>query len=123
MANPNIVNVSTINGATTYLIPANTSPTVLLSNAASSSTVYKIETLQVSNVTASAVSVTASINSAAAGSGTAYRFAYQISVPANSTLTLIDKGTPFYLTENTSLVVTSGTGSALEYVCSYESIA
>lgn len=123
MANPNILNATTITGNTTYLIPANTSATVLLSNAASSGVAYKVETLQVANVTASAATVTASINNAAAGSGTAYRFAYQISVPANSTLTLIDKGTPFYLTENTSMVVTSGTGSALEYVCSYESIA
>lgn len=123
MANPNIVNVTTINGNTAVSAPANTSAAVLLSNAASSSTVYKIDMIQATNVTATAATVTVSINNAAAGGGTAYRLAYQISVPANASLILIDKSTSFYLTENTSIVVTSGTASAIEYVCAYESIA
>ena len=123
MANPNIVNVTTINGNTTYLAPANTSAAVLLSNAASSATVYKVDMIQATNVTGTAATVTVSINNAAAGAGTAYRVAYQISVPANSSLIVIDKSTSFYLTENTSIVVTSGTASAIEYVCTYESIS
>ena len=42
MANPNIVAVTSILGNTTFLTPANTSANVLLSNAASSGNVYKI---------------------------------------------------------------------------------
>ena len=42
MANPNIVNVASIYGTTTYLTPANTAAQVLLSNAASSGFLYKI---------------------------------------------------------------------------------
>ena len=42
MANPNIVNVTVINGVTTYLTPSGTSAVVLLPNAASSSKVFKI---------------------------------------------------------------------------------
>ena len=123
MANPNIVNVSSIYGGTAYLAPANTSANSLVSNAASSGTIIKVDSLTVANVTGSAALVTVSVNSAAAGGGTAYRIAYQISVPANSTMQVIDKNNFVYLTENTSLVVTSGTSGALEYVASYETIA
>lgn len=123
MANPNIVNVSSIYGGTAYLAPANTTANSLVSNAVSSGTIIKIDSLTVANVTGSAALVTVSVNSAAAGGGTAYRIAYQISVPANSTMQVIDKNNFVYLPENTSLVVTSGTSSALEYVASYETIA
>lgn len=123
MANPNIVNVSSIYGGTAYLAPANTTANSLVSNAISSGTIIKIDSLTVANVTGSAALVTVSVNSAAAGGGTAYRIAYQISVPANSTMQVIDKNNFVYLPENTSLVVTSGTSSALEYVASYETIA
>lgn len=123
MANPNIIGATTITGNVTYSIPANTSATSLLSNAASSGLVYKVESLTCANVTASTANVTVSVNSAAAGSGTAYRLAYQVVVPVNATLQIIDKNNPIYLTEDKSIVVTSGTGSAIEYVCSYESIS
>ena len=123
MANPNIVNVSAIYGSTSYLAPANTTANTLLTNAASSGTILKVDSLTVANVTGSAALTTVSVNSAAAGAGTAYRIAYQISVPANSTMQIIDKNNFVYLPENTSLVVTSGTSGALEYVTSYETIS
>ena len=123
MANPNIIGATTITGNVTYSIPANTSATSLLSNAASSGVVYKVESLTCANVTGSTATVTVSVNSAAAGSGTAYRLAYQVVVPVNASLQVIDKNNPIYLTEDKSIVVTSGTGSAIEYVCSYESIS
>lgn len=123
MANPNIIGATTINGNVTYNIPSNTSATSLLSNAASSGVVYKVESLTASNVTGSNATVTVSVNSAAAGSGTAYRLIYQAVVPVNATMQIIDKNNPIYLTEDKSIVVTSGTSSAIEYVCSYESIS
>jgi len=85
MANPNIVNVSTITGNTTYVALSTTSATTLLSNAASSGLVFKVDNIVVSNVTGkTAANVTVSVNSAASGGGTAYRLAYQISVPAGA---------------------------------------
>ena len=123
MANPNIVNVSTIYGNTTYLALSTTSATTLLSNAASSGLVYKVDNIVVSNVNGStAANVTVSVNSAAAGGGTAYRLAYQISVPAGASLIVTDKSTAFYLMENQSVVITAGTANYLEAVLSYESI-
>lgn len=123
MANPNIVNVTSILGGVAYAAPANTTANTLLTNAASSGTILKVDSLAVANVTGSAALVTVSVNSAAAGGGTAYRLAYQISVPANASLQVIDKNSFVYLTENTSLVVTSGTSGALEYVATYETIS
>jgi hypothetical protein len=123
MANPNIVNVSAIYGGVTYSTPPANTATTLITNASASSTIVKVDSLTATNVTGTSAQVTVSVNSAAAGGGTAYRIAYQIVVPANSSLQIIDKGNFIYLTENTSLVVISGTASAIEFVASYETIS
>ena len=124
MANPNIVNVSSIYGTTTYVALSTTSATTLLSNAASSGKVFKVDDIVVSNVNGStAANVTVSVNSAAACGGTAYRLAYQISVPAGASLIVTDKSTAFYLMENQSVVITAGTANYLEAVLSYEDIS
>jgi hypothetical protein len=129
MANPNIVNVTTINGVTTYYVPSGTSAVSLLSNSASSSQVFKIESLIVSNGTASAVNTTVSYYTAATAqgsapsAGTAYPIANTISVPAYASLVVIEKSNGIYLTENSCISITSGTGSALTYVVSYEVIS
>ncbi len=122
MANPNIVNVTSIYGSTSYLIPSTTSATTWTALTPSAGTVNKIGNIVASNVTSSAVAVTVSINSAISGGGTAYRIAYQISVPPNSSLIIADKTTSFYVGEAQSVVVTVGTGSAIELTASFESI-
>lgn len=122
MANPNIVNVTSIYGSTSYLIPSTTSATTWTALTPSAGTVNKIGNIVASNVTSSAVAVTVSINSATGGGGTAYRIAYQISVPPNSSLIIADKTTSFYVGEGQSVVVTVGTGSAIELTASFESI-
>lgn len=123
MANPNIVAVTTINGVTTYLIPANTTANVLLSNGVGSNKVYKVNQIVVANVDGTnAVDTTVTINNAAAGGGTPFPIASTISVPADASLIVTDKTTGFYLMENQSVVVTSGTASKLAYTISYEDI-
>ena len=122
MANPNIVNVTSIYGNTSYLIPANTSANTWTALTPAVGTVNKIDNIVASNVTSSAATVTVSINSATAGGGTAYRIAYQISVPANSSLIIVDKTTSIYVGESQSIVVTVGTASALELTAAYEAI-
>ena len=122
MANPNIVNVTSIYGNTTYIIPSTTSATVWTALTPAVGTVNKIGNIVAANVTASAVAVTVSINSAVSGGGTAYDIAYQISVPANASLIIMDKTTSIYVGEAQSIVVTVGTGSAIELTSSYEAI-
>ena len=123
MANPNIVNVTTILGNTTFLTPANTTANVLLSNASGSGLVFKVNNVVAANTTASAANTTVSIDNAAAGAGTDFPIVSAVSVPANASLIAVDKTTSFYLMENQSIVVTSGTSSAITYTISYESIA
>ena len=124
MANPNIVAVTAIYGTTTYLTPANTTANTLLSNAAASGLVYKINQIVCANVNgASAVNATVAINNLAAGAGTNYPVISTISVPASASVIAVDKTTAIYLMENSSIVVTSGTSSGITYTISYESIA
>lgn len=124
MANPNITAVQSIYGNTTYLIPstANTA-TTWTSLTPAAGTVYKVGSITASNVTANPTAITLAINSAAGGTGTNYRLAYQISVPANASLIITDKTTAFYVGEGQSVVATSGTGNAIELVASYEAIS
>ena len=124
MANPNIINVTTLTGNTTYLTPANTTANVLLSNAASSGLVFKINQIVCANVNgSSAVNATVAINSLAAGAGTNFPVISTVSVPASASVIAVDKTTAIYLMENSSIVVTSGTSSGITYTLSYESIA
>jgi hypothetical protein len=122
MANPNIVNVTTIYGNTSYLIPSTTGATTWTALTPATGTVNKIDNIVASNVTAAAATVTVAINSAAAGAGTNYRLAYQIPVPVNASIVIADKSTAFYLGEAQSIVVTVGTASAIELTASYEAI-
>lgn len=123
MANPNMVNVSSILGATTYLVPTTTTATTWTALTPATNIVHKIASMTATNVTGTAAAITVSINSATGGGGTAYRLAYQISVPANSALNIIDKSTMIYVGEAQSIVVTSGTTNAIEMVAAYEAIS
>jgi hypothetical protein len=122
MANPNIVNVTSIYGNTTYIIPSTTAATVWTALTPAVGTVNKVGNIVASNVTGSAANVTVSINSAISGGGTAYDIVYQVSVPANASLIVMDKTTSIYVGETQSIVVTVGTGSAIEFTSSYEAI-
>jgi hypothetical protein len=124
MANPNIVSVTSILGNTTFLTPANTTANVLLSNAASSGDVLKINQIVAANVNGtSAVDTTVAVNNAAAGAGTSFPVVSTVSVPADASIIVTDKTTAIYLMENQSIVVTSGTSSGISYTISYEAIS
>jgi len=129
MANPNIVNVTSILGTTTYYVPSGTSAVVLVPNAASSGTVFKVNQIVVANTTASAANATVAVYSngavaqgSAPSGGTAYPIVSAVSVPANASLIAVDKTTAVYLMEGNSISITSGTASALTYTISYEVI-
>jgi hypothetical protein len=124
MAAPNIVNVSAIYGKVVTADLTSTSAISVLSNAASSGKVFKVDSLVVANIdTTTAVNITINHYSAAALGGTATPIASTISVPANSSLIVIDKTTMIYLEENMSIGATAGTSSKLKVVCSYEDIS
>lgn len=123
MANPNIVNVTTIYGDNSTTSLTTTSATSVLSNAASSGKVFKLESLVVANTTASAANITINLYSAAALGGTAYPICSTVSVPANASLVVIDKTTCIYVKENQSVGATAGTANALVVTASWEDIS
>lgn len=127
MANPNIVNVTTILGNTSStLITSTNDPfaTALVNNAASSGKVYKINSIVVANVDgASAADITIKIFSQDDLGGTGTAIVSTISVPADATLIVTDKTTSFYLLEDRSIGATAGTANDLVVTCSWEEIS
>ena len=124
MAAPNLLSPTTINGKTVTVDLSTTSATSILSNAASSGKVLKVNSLYVANVDGTNnAEITINYYSAAALGGTATQIASTVVVPADSTLVVIDKDAYIYLEENTSLGATAGTASDLKVVCSYEDIS
>ena len=133
MAAPNIVNVATITGVTTFRagIAATTAGkgalgvTTVVSNASGSGKVLKINSL-----VAAAIGTTTGVtlqyfNSAAhTSAGSTVSIAMTASVPTFSSLVVISKENSLYLEENTSLGVFAqpNTGS-IDIYCSYEDIS
>lgn len=134
MANPNIVAVTSIYGNSAYVIPSSaaTNTTSWTYNGTTSltgltpavNTVNRVTSITVSNVTSSAATCTVAIgNNATFASATVVSyFAYQITVPAGSSLVVVDKTNSFYVTENQSVAVQSGTASALTFQATFEAI-
>ena len=124
MTAPNIVDVTTIIGKTETIDLSTTGETVLVSNAAASGKVFKINVIQVANVDGSdACDATVKIHSAAAGGGTGFALVSTASVPADSTLVALDKSTAIYLEEDRSITVTASAANDLEVIVSYEEIS
>ena len=124
MAAPNIVNVTTITGKTNVVSLTTTSATEVVSNAASSNKVFKINSLVVSNVDGTnAADITISLYSEDNIGGTATEIVSTVSVPADASLVVIDKNTSIYLEEDKSIGATAGAANDLKVVCSYEEIS
>ena len=123
MANPNIVNVTTIYGNSSQTALSTTSATSIVSNAAASGKVFKINSIVVANVDGTAAAdITINVYSAAALGGTAFAIASTISVPADASLIVTDKTTSFYLLENQSIGAIAGTSNDLVVTASWEEI-
>jgi hypothetical protein len=126
VANPNIVNVTTILGNTsTTLISSTADPfaTALVDNAASSGKVYKINSIVAANVDgSSACDITIKIFSEDALGGTGTAIASTISVPADATLIITDKTTSFYLLEDKSIGATASAANDIVVTVSWEEI-
>ena len=131
MANPNLLAATTVSGTTTYYTPTGTTAVVLVTNAASSGKVFRINQIVAANVNGtSAVDTTVSVytngavaQGSAPSGGTAYPIVSTVSVPADASLIVVDKTTGLYLMEGTCISVTSGTASGITYTVSYEEIS
>lgn len=134
MPNPNIVNVVSIFGNTGYVIPssagnATTSwtfngTTALTGLTPSANTVNRVTSVVAANTTASAATATLAVgnNSNFAAANVIVYSAYQISVPPNASLVIVDKTNSLYITENQSVAAYSGTANALTFTATFEAI-
>jgi hypothetical protein len=134
MANPNIVNVVSIYGNTAYVIPSSAATattswtydgtTALTGLKPATNTVNRVTSITASNTTSSAATATIAVgNNATFGSATVITYpAYQISVPPNATLVIVDKTNSLYITENQSVAAYSGTANALTFTATFEAI-
>ena len=133
MAAPNIVNVTTITGVTTFHagIAVTTGGkgalgiTTVVSNAASSGKVLKINSLVAAGIAAT-TGVTLQyfnhVNHASAGSTVS--IGMTMAVPTFSTLAIITKDNSVYLEENTALgIFAQPVAGTIDVVCSYEEIS
>lgn len=124
MAAPNIVNVSSIIGKTATVNLTSTNATAVVSNAASSGKVFKINSLIVANVDgASLANITISLYSQDDIGGTATEIIATASVPADASLVVIDKTSAIYLEEDKSIGATASAANDLKVICSYEEIS
>lgn len=120
MANPNIVNVSTIQGKTVGQA-VGTSAAAIVTNSSSSGKILKINSLVVSNIDGTNIAeITATVYK---NQTTEFHLAKAISVPINATLVIVSKDTSIYLEENDSIRLSASASLDLEAVCSYEEIS
>ena len=129
MANPNIVSVSSIYGTTT--LNAVTTAGVLVAdnvdnagNTATTNELFKVNLLSISNVDGvndANVSVQV-ISGVKGGSGKTMHLVKTVTVPADSTLIVIDKNTSLYLMEDMQIKVIGSAAGDLEAICSYDVI-
>lgn len=121
MANPNIVNVSTISGKINAVV-ANTASTLLVQNPLSSGKIFKINTVSFANKTTSITEVNLYFTDYSQ-TNTVFSIAKAIDVPSESTIFPIEKNTSMYLEEGDKLTVVAADGSTIDAIVSYEEIS
>lgn len=121
MAAPNIVSLTSLYGKSTGGA-LTTSSSDLLSNAPSSGTVIKVNSIYVSNVDGTN-SADATILFYDASSAGARSLAKAIPVPAQTTLLALDKNGTIYLEEGDKIQGQASADGDLEYIISWEEIS
>jgi hypothetical protein len=119
MANPNIVNVTSIYGETA-VFEATTANANVVQNASASGEIYKVNSLIISNI--DGVS-DAGANVSVVRSDTYYYLGYSLAVPVQSSLVLISKDSSIYLKEGDAIMCTASANNDVHVVCSYEVIS
>ena len=119
MAAPNIVNVTSILGKTTAAALDTTLTTSLLSNAASSNKLLKLNSIIVANKDGSSA---AAVTISWYNGSTDFYLASTVNVPADSTLIVMGKDSPLYLEEGQSIRGGASANGDLDVIISYEEL-
>ena len=120
MANPNIVNVSDIRGVTVQADLTTTLTTEIIT-AVTADHIYKINSITIANIDGtSAADVSVFITKSG---GSPIALASTISIPADASLSLIDKNSGFYLQEGDNIEAGASAAGDLTITISYEDIS
>ena len=126
MAAPNIVNVATITGITTFKAGIGTEGSIftLVNNPSSSGKVIKVNSVVCAAIGAT-TGVTLKYFDQAAGAGTSVSIGTTVSIPQFSSLIIVNKDNSLYVEENRSLGIfsQSNTGGTIDVTCSFEEIS
>lgn len=122
MANPNIVEVTSILGNNSQ-VDGTTVVQALINNPASSGKIYKINNITVANYGASPADATIRIYSEDDLGGTGYALINAIPISVATSLVASDKSTTFYLKEDQSVGVLASANTILQFSASWEEIS
>lgn len=118
MANPNMANATSIVG-NCALSALTTTTSNVITNAAASNTVVKLNMVQVANYTTSNVRCNVMINRSA----TTFFELGNVAVPANSTLVVLGRDTQMYMIEGDVLQANASANTSVTLTASYEVIS
>jgi hypothetical protein len=121
MAAPNLVNVSTITAKSVQGALTTTLTTEFLANAAASGKVYKVNNILVANIDGTNAADASVFITKSGGSPIA--IASTISVPADSSLVIVDKNTSIYLEEGDNIEAGASADSDLVITINYEELS
>ena len=121
MSAPNLVNVSTITAKSVQAALTTTLTTEILANAGSSGKVFKVNNILVANIDGTNAADAAVFITKSGGSPIA--IASTISVPADSTLVVVDKNSALYLEEGDNIEAGAGAASDLVITINYEELS
>ena len=119
MANPNILNATSIYGKTIGAALSTTVTTDILTCAANK--LLKINSIIVSNVDGSN-NADVTIQFYDSSATTRYKIANTVTVPADSTLVILSKDSPIFLEESDQIEGGASAVSDLEIIISYEEL-
>lgn len=118
MTAPNMALITTITGKNSVANVSNISSNIVY-NASSSNTIYKLNTILVTNVTSgNTVDITISLQRNSYN----YRIANTVTISPKTTFVALGKDAPIYLEEGDGLNISASANSSAEMVVSYEII-
>lgn len=119
MPTPNIVSLSSMTGHTALCRPSTTLAAAGVENPPGSGQSLRLTALLVANIASSGADISIAIQRGAAQSF----LAKSVSVPKQSSITLLDRSTPIYLEEGDSLIARASANGAIDLTIAYEVIS
>lgn len=117
MANPNLLNITSIKGEKKTGTLTTSYTGFQIANASGSNELVKVISIYLTNRSASTVSIDAYL---VHNNSSAYQFADALDLPPETTLQLVSKDAPLYVMENDYVGLACSATTSVDAVCAYE---